>query len=60
MYQVTLSITNHNQKDLLDRCLTQLRSLGMPKDWRTIVIDNYSIFIDISADNRIVFWKCCC
>lgn len=48
MYQVTISIISYNQRNLLDRCLTQLRSLRMPPTWHTTVLDNCST--DASAE----------
>lgn len=39
---VTLSIVNYRSKKLLDRCLAQLASLGLPEDWQTTVVDNDS------------------
>jgi len=42
MEEVTISIVNYGQKDLLRRCLSQLESLCLPPCWETIVVDNNS------------------
>jgi len=42
MIDVTISIVNYCQKELLARCLAQLNSLALPTTWQTIVVDNNS------------------
>lgn len=39
---VTISIVSYCQKTLLDRCLKQLNTLGLPATWQTTVVDNNS------------------
>lgn len=48
MTDTTISIVNYCQRDLLNRCLAQLRKLSIPANWRTLVVDNSST--DGSAD----------
>jgi len=48
MNDVTISIVSYCQKNLLDRCLGQIKSLALPATWRTFVVDNNSR--DGSAD----------
>ncbi len=42
MAKVTISIVSYSQRALLDRCLAQLRKIGLPTNWCTIVVDNNS------------------
>ena len=45
---VTISIVSYCQKNLLDKCLAQIKSLALPGTWQTVVVDNSSP--DGSAD----------
>jgi len=42
MADVTISIVSYCQKNLLDRCLKQLKTLALPATWQTTVVDNSS------------------
>ena len=42
MSDVTISIVSYCQKALLDRCLSQIKSLSLPLSWQIIVVDNNS------------------
>jgi len=42
MSEISISIVNYCQKDLLDRCLAQINSLALPATWQTVVVDNNS------------------
>jgi len=48
MVECVLSIVNYNTCALLDRCLGHIVELGLPSDWRIVVVDNASA--DGSAD----------
>ncbi|MHC4157764.1 MAG: glycosyltransferase family 2 protein [Planctomycetota bacterium] len=48
MSDVTISIVNYCQKNLLNRCLAQINTLALPSSWHTVVVDNNSS--DGSAD----------
>jgi GT2 family glycosyltransferase len=43
MNDVTISIVNYCQKDLLDRCLKSIAAQQLPSNWRKVVVDNNSI-----------------
>lgn len=42
MSDVTISIVSYCQKGLLDRCLSQIKSISLPAEWQTVVVDNNS------------------
>ena len=42
MQDYIISIVNYRQKELLDRCLTQIKSLNLSDRWRIVVVDNNS------------------
>jgi len=42
MQDFIISIVNYCQKDLLNRCLTQIKSLDLSDKWHTVVLDNSS------------------
>ena len=48
MNEVTVSIVSYCQKDLLNKCLANIRILSLPDSWQIVVVDNNSS--DRSAD----------
>jgi N-acetylglucosaminyl-diphospho-decaprenol L-rhamnosyltransferase len=46
--EVSISIVNYYQKELLERCLSTIESLKLPITWQIIIVDNNSL--DGSSD----------